>query len=508
MMAQEYRSLVAFVRQVQQRLTLRRLLQRSLLFLTACLALLLLGTGIQLLLPAVPLLAPLYSLLTLSIVGYVLMYGLIPALRLVSLRHTLTQIETAYPDLHDDLTNALQLDPSALEQVNPHGVALDLVQALHQQTAQQVQHYTVPSVVRQQHLVGLPWCALLGLATVLLAVLQPHVLGTSLHILLHPFSYLPSREIHIALTPERATIALGMNFEVRAQARGRLPQTMQVLVTRAGQAEKRYPMEALGEGLFRYTFLKPQTSLTFQAMADGFTSTVGHLDVVPAPAIGHMVLHYVFPDYTGLPGRTQEGGGDIQALPGTQVQLRMRSNVPLTKGVLRFDTGQEVPLQIHEQELRGEMLVMREGTYTIAVEDTHGLTNTQAPRYVVHILPDATPRVTIRQPQDGIAVDEATTLQIQYDAEDDFGLQDAALVYSSANTSAQRIPLRQGRFAQRQVQEAFVWDMNQWPLPSGETVQMYIEVYDNDTISGPKKGVSQTLNLKVHSREQEHQQLE
>ena len=41
-----------------------------------------------------------------------------------------------------------------------------------------------------------------------------------------------------------------------------------------------------------------------------------------------------------------------------------------------------------------------------------------------------------------------------------------------------------------------------------ETVQVYIEVYDNDTISGPKKGVSQTLTLKIHSREQEHQNLE
>ena len=52
------------------------------------------------------------------------------------------------------------------------------------------------------------------------------------------------------------------------------------------------------------------------------------------------------------------------------------------------------------------------------------------------------------------------------------------------------------------------WDTNQWPFPSGETVQFYIEVYDNDTISGPKKGVSQTLTLKVHSREEEHRNLE
>jgi hypothetical protein len=349
---------------------------------------------------------------------------------------------------------------------------------------------------------------MVGLAIVLVALVQPHVLGEALRLLVHPLSYLPSREIRIALTPEHITIASGMNLEVQAQASGRLPQHMQLLVQRQGQPDRRYPMEPVGHGTFRYTFLKPQASLTFQATADGFRSAVGTLEVVPAPAIGHMALQYFFPDYTGLPGRTQEGGGDIQALPGTQVHLSMRANVPLTRGVLRFDAGDEVPLVINGQELRGEMLVMREGTYTVEVEDTHGLTNPQAPRYTVQVVPDLLPKVTIRQPQDDVEVDEMTTLQIQYEAEDDFGLQDATLVYTSAGGTAQRIPLYKGRFANRQVQEAFAWDMNQWPLPPGETVQVYIEVYDNDTISGPKKGVSQTLTLKVHSREQEHQNLE
>jgi hypothetical protein len=349
---------------------------------------------------------------------------------------------------------------------------------------------------------------MVGLAAVLVALVQPHMLGESLRLLVRPLSYLPSREIHIALTPEHITIASGMNLQVQAQASGRLPQHMQLLVQRQGQPDRRYPMEPLGHGAFRYTFLKPQASLTFQATADGFRSAVGTLEVVPAPAIGHMVLQYLFPDYTGLPGRTQEGGGDIQVLPGTQVHLSMRANVPLTRGVLRFDAGYEVPLAINGQELRGEMLVMREGTYTVEVEDTHSLKNPQAPRYTIQIVPDLAPRVTIRQPQDGVEVDEMTTLQIQYEAEDDFGLQDATLVYTGAGGTAQRIPLRKGRFANRQVQETFAWDMHQWPLPSGETVQVYVEVYDNDTISGPKKGVSQTLTLKVHSREQEHQNLE
>ena len=416
------------------------------MLLTVILALLLLGLGVQHIIPLVPLVAPLYSLLALGVVVYLGVYVLWPALRPMSLRQALSSIETTYPDLHDDLTNALQLDPAVLERSNPHGVALDLVQALHHRTVRQVQQYSVPAVVRQRRLVGLPWCAMVGLAAVLVAIMQPHMLGEAVRILVQPLSYLPSREIQIALTPEHATIAAGTNFEVQAQASGRLPQSMQLLVKRQGQPDKRYPMESLGHGAFRYTFLKPPASLTFQATEDGFTSPVGTLNVVPAPAIGHMALRYVFPEYTGLPTRTQEGGGDIQALPGTQVQLSMRANVPLTRGVLRFDAGREVPLAITGQELRGEMLVMQEGSYTVEVEDTHGLKNLQPPRYTVQIVPDLTPEVTIRQPQDGLEVDQGMTLQVQYEAEDDFGLQDATLVYFSPGSEAQRISAVQGTF--------------------------------------------------------------
>ena len=248
MVVQEYRVLAAFVQRVRRGLTLRRLLQSGIVLLTVMLTLLLLGLGVQHILPLAPLVAPLYSLLALGVVVYLGVYVVWPALRPLSLRQALSSIEATYPDLHDDLTNALQLDPAVLERSNPHGIALDLVQALHHRTARQVQQYSVPAMVRQRRLVGLPWCAMVGLATVLVAIMQPHMLGEAVRILVQPLSYLPSREIHIALTPEHATIAAGTNFEVQAQASGRLPQSMQLLVKRQGQPDKRYPMEALGQG--------------------------------------------------------------------------------------------------------------------------------------------------------------------------------------------------------------------------------------------------------------------
>jgi hypothetical protein len=507
-MSQDYRKLTTFVQQVRHALYQRRLLQGGTVLLTVLLAILLLGLGVQYLVPLFPLAALLYSALALVVILALVGYVVRPAVRLVSQRQALSRIEDTYPDLHDDLTNALQLDIDRLERDNPHGVALELVRALHHRTAQQVAQYTDQEVVQQRRFFGLAWCGMLVVTAVAVSLLQPGALGQALHMLLQPLSYLPSNEMQIAITPEHSTIAQGTNLEVQARVQGRAPRTMQIHVKRQGEASKAYSMEPLDTGGFRYTFLKPPSSLTFYAAASSFVSPTGTLTVVPSPAIGQMALRYLFPEYTNLPERLQEGGGDIQALPGTRVQLRLRANVPLHKGFLRFDTGRELPLTITGQELQGEMLVMQPGAYSVEIEDTHSLKNPRPPRYTVQVQPDLTPTVTIIEPQEGLEVDETTALQVHYKAEDDFGLQNAALVYFGAGSVEKRIPLHSGRFEHRQVQETFIWDMHQWLLPESDTVQMYVEVYDNDTISGPKKGVSETLTLKVRNRGREHEAFE
>jgi hypothetical protein len=507
-MPEEYSALTTFVRRIQRGLYARRMLQAGVVLLTLALLLLLLGVGVRPLVSSLPLLAPIYSGLALVIVLLSLGVVLIPALRRISRRTALTNIAHTYPDLHDDLTNALELDPVRLQQSNPHGMSLDLVHALHRQTAQKMRAYTAQAVLRRHHFQGLAGCGLLVIATLLVTVMQPALLSGAVHMMLHPFSYLPSREVHLAIYPEQVTIARGTNLEVRVEAGERAPRRVDLVVKRPEQQDKRYAMEPLEQGRFRYVFLKPQTSFSFQGLAGSSASLEGTATVVPAPAIGKMSLHYLFPDYTGLAARTQEGGGDIQALPGTQVRLSMQANVPLSKGRLHFADGSELPLHLQEQTLTGEILVMSEGSYSVEVEDTHGLKNTEPPWYSVQLTPDETPRVTLLHPENGQEIDETTVVDIRYEAEDDFGLQDASLVYIGADGVEHRVALHRGRFDRRQVAERFPWDMYQHPLPDGETVQVYVEVYDNDTISGPKLGVSETLTLKVRNRQQEHEALE
>lgn len=508
MIHQEYHVLTTFVTSVRRGLYLRRWLQSGVLAGTMLLALLLLGIAIQKLIPIVPFAALLYSLIALLTLLAVGAYLILPACRSVALRQVLAEIEQTYPHLHDDLTNAIELNPDVLQHANPRGMAMELVHALQRSTVAKLSRCQPRAVIRRHPFVGLSWGGLLLGTASLVMFIQPQLFEASWRIVTQPWRYLPPREIRLAITPQQITIAQGTNLEIRARASGRLPNTMSVLIKRQAQPDKRYPMQRVEAGVFRYTFLKPQTSFVFHATAAGFKSMPGTVDVVPAPAVGKMVLQYVFPDYTGLPPRRQEGGGDIQALPGTRVQVRLQSNVPLTRALLRFDDGEELPMRIVEKSLQGEILVMHEGTYNVEVEDTHGLNNRQPPRYAIHVLPDQHPIVHLRQPADETEVDETTSLQVEYEAEDDFGLQDATLVYMAPDSTAYRIPLQQGHFDRRRVTETFTWDMHLWPLPAGDTVQFYIELYDNDTISGPKKGVSQTFTLHVRNRAQEHEALE
>jgi hypothetical protein len=508
-MSQEYRFLAKFVRRVQRRLYQRRLLQGGVLTATVALALLLLGVAVPALTSRLPLAVVIYSAVALLTVLGLIFYVLRPVLRWVPREQALARIEEAYPGSHDDLRNALQLDAEALARANPHGVALDLVQALHRRVARQLTDFRARAVVRRRRLQGVAWCAMLVLAAVGVSRLQPAALEESWRMLTQPLAYLPARAMNIVIEPQQAVIARGSNLDVQAQVSGRLPRSLQIRLQRDGEAPQLYDMEGEEPGVFRYTILEPQASLSFQAVSGGYASEPGELKVVPDPAIGQLVLRYLFPDYTGLPEQVQEGGGDMQALPGTQVHLRMRANVPLASARMRFEVGDEVPLVITDgRELHGELLIMQNDAYVIEVEDLHGLKNSRPPRFAVQVQPDAVPTVEVIEPGDGVEVDETTDLRIRYEAADDFGLQNAALVYFGPAGGEQRVPMHQGRFDRSSAVETFTWHMQDWVLPDSDTLQFYIEVYDNDTISGPKRGVSETVILRMRNREQEHDELE
>ena len=63
------------------------------------------------------------------------------------------------------------------------------------------------------------------------------------------------------------------------------------------------------------------------------------MKVVELPAVETLELEYVFPAYTGLPPQKVESGGDVAALRGTEVRVRVKSTMATPGGALALDPG-------------------------------------------------------------------------------------------------------------------------------------------------------------------------
>ncbi|HEY7512831.1 MAG TPA: DUF4175 family protein, partial [Vicinamibacteria bacterium] len=158
-------------------------------------------------------------------------------------------------------------------------------------------------------------------------------------------------------------------------------------------------------------------------------------------------LEYRFPSYTGLSPRVIEEGGDVAALKGTEVRLRVTPTVK-TGAARLLVQGEELEALAAREDgtLTGAFTVSREGLYSIEFQRlTGGRFQRGSPDYVIDVLPDQPPLVSLAKPgRDTLAtpVEEVFT---EATAEDDYGVGRLELVYSVNGEAEQSLDLHRGR---------------------------------------------------------------
>ena len=90
------------------------------------------------------------------------------------------------------------------------------------------------------------------------------------------------------------------------------------------------------------------------------------------------------------------------------------------------------------------------------------------------------------------------TLALKFDVNDDYGIAALALVFRTpGNPKEQRVKLThdEGRSSKGQ----YKWDVAGLKLQPGQSIAYFLEALDNDTVKGPKKGLSRTQTVKLYS---------
>jgi Asp-tRNA(Asn)/Glu-tRNA(Gln) amidotransferase C subunit len=239
------------------------------------------------------------------------------------------------------------------------------------------------------------------------------------------------------------------------------------------------------------------------------------------PVTGDVELSYQYPAYMRREPRTLSGtGGEVRAPRGTLVTLRTRADRKVVAAELLLDAaappaqpaaakapppaaGRRLALAVKDgRDLSGGFQVMESGSYRFLFKDQKGRLLVEGPPIPVTIEPDAYPTVRITAPEREVEVDPGATVQISWEAEDDVGLGEVALLLKPPQGDGQRLLLRGDDPVRR---DAGTYSLSLAPLhlAEGERLTYRVEAQDGDTVSGPKAASSETQVIKIYS-EAEH----
>ncbi|HYG69914.1 MAG TPA: hypothetical protein VD838_19715, partial [Anaeromyxobacteraceae bacterium] len=155
-----------------------------------------------------------------------------------------------------------------------------------------------------------------------------------------------------------------------------------------------------------------------------------------------------------------------------------------------------------DRDLEGRFSVLEGGSYRFRFLDAKGKVVAEGPPIPIVVEPDAFPEVKIVTPPSELEVEGQSPVRVEWQAQDDFGLGELALVTKTPSGPEKRRPLRTFE-ASRRDGGSFQLDLAPEKLSEGEKLLYWLEVTDNDTVSGPKRAASATQSIKIYS-EAEH----
>jgi len=286
----------------------------------------------------------------------------------------------------------------------------------------------------------------------------------------------------ISVAPGDVTIARGTDQIVTASLSGFEAADASVFTRTGPDAPfQRLSMLPAEDGSFEALLLGVAERTEYFVESTGIRSPTFAIDVADLPYVDRIDLTYRFPAYTGLAPRTMENGGDVVALPGTVVEVRVTPTIPAPGGRLLMDGEGSDELAIEEGgTLLGTFTVARKGFYSVELARDNGAMVPASPEYTIDVLEDQPPSVRVTKPGRDTPASPIEEVYLEVRADDDFGIGDVRVVYSVNGGPEDTVSIFQGGGAPLpEVSAGHTLFLEEWELEPGDLVSYYALVRDN-----------------------------
>ena len=250
----------------------------------------------------------------------------------------------------------------------------------------------------------------------------------------------PGRVV-LAVSPGNARIKAGTPFAIDARLVGNRAPVLAHVEVAAGARSRSVEMAGEG-GAFHAAFPAVSESFKYHVVAGAVTSADYTVTVAHAPRVARVDVDYTYPPELGLKPRTDEDSGDIYAPAGTRVRLRVHTDRPAATGRMALGDGQSIALSPDSPTMwTASFTLMDDNSYRLALADAEGMANPGDTEYFIRMLEDRPPDVRILKPAADRAVTRLEEVDIEAQADDDYGIERMDLVYSVAGGPEKSVPL-------------------------------------------------------------------
>jgi hypothetical protein len=312
----------------------------------------------------------------------------------------------------------------------------------------------------------------------------------------------PAR-VTLEVTPGNARIKAGTPLIIQARLVGNTaPVAAQVQIAN-GDVWRAADMTAGDSGAFRLVLDSISGSFKYRVAAGAVVSPTYEIAVVRPPRVARIDVDYVYPAGLSLKPRTERDGGDIYAPAGTDVRLHVVTDQPAAAGRIVLSNGQPLDLHLDAQnQLSAALKISDDNSYRVALADREGMSSAGDTEYFIRTLEDRPPDVRILKPASDRSVTRLEEVDVEAQAEDDYGVDRLELVYSLRGENEQAVPLKiaRGETTVAGGHTIFLEDLDVKP---GDFVSYYVRARDLTRGTRPNEARSDIFFLEVKPYEQE-----
>jgi hypothetical protein len=404
-------------------------------------------------------------------------------------------VERARPEFRGRLIAALQLTRS--RDVAP-GTSAVMIDALVEETEAYAQPVNFPQIVPHDRLRRFGLLA----SMVLVMGLGGFLYGRAITVDLLKRVFLSTipvpRKTRVIVPEGNKTIGRGDNVRLEAFAQGIIPATGQVEVRHRTRRTQTYPLEQNRDNKIHFgrTIENVQDSFTYTVFLNDGRSDTFTVTTVPRPTVASLECEQIFPPYTRLIPQKRVVG-DLSLLAGSTLKLNVLATKDLQQASLTLSgTNTEVPMQLDSAEPRritGEFTVPSKNMngFSIQMVDSENMESRDTAVYRVDIVPDKAPVVKITYPErkEELLTRHAIMI-VGIDALDDFAISKVRLRYkidTVDNGAENVIELDLEGENPPRLRRRHEWRLADFrpPLSEGSSIEYWVEVEDNNDVTGP-----------------------